>query len=86
VAEVDRPPVAKYRLDIEVTGNTLEEVFHELHVAVNDAEFESLRTDTIDRISGRHTLTLAKPNPEMTPDRYADELETWVDRRRQKSA
>lgn len=78
-----KPPVARYRLEVVITGNTIEELADELHVQANNFDYESMRGRTTRKIyGGRHHLIVEERNPEMTPDRYDEDLTAWAESRR----
>lgn len=81
-----KPPVARYRLELVITGNTMDELVNELHVQTNDFDFETFggRT-TRDQFGGRHQLIVTETNAEMTPERYTEELLAWSDARRREA-
>jgi len=82
----DEPPVAKYRLTVEVTGNSHEEIESELHFLANGGYLLSSdyhKRDAFRSIGGRITQTLEHVNPDMTPERYDAELEEWFTKRRE---
>ena len=73
------PPVARFRCELVVTGNTLDEIARELELQVNDFTFERLKGAVERRCyGGRHHLILEERNPLMTPDRYEAELLAWA--------
>ena len=78
-----KPPVARYRLEIVITGNTIDELVHELRVQANDFDYESFAGRTIRSIyGGRHHLIVTEPNPDMTPEQYDTDLSAWAKARR----
>lgn len=81
----NRPPVAKYRLTLEISGNTHAEIEQELLSYVNggyllDTDYHKRHSFKV--IGGRRSSTLEHTNPGMTPDRYSEELTAWADARR----
>lgn len=81
----DRPPVAKYRLEVVITGNTMEEVQSELGFLAHGGYMlssEYLKSDEFQSTSGRVTTTQTMPNPGMTAERYTAELDAWFKLRR----
>ena len=74
------PPVAKYRLTVEITGNTHGEVEHELLLLTRGGYLHDSDYYTRDEwsvIGGRSTRRMEHANPDMTPERYDVELESW---------
>lgn len=83
------PPVAKYRYTLTITGNSHEEIADRLHgVEVNHwqdvTSFSAANEprDEFDITDGTATRRLEHTNPEMTPERYHDELMAWGSRER----
>lgn len=79
------PPVAKYRLTVEITGNSHDEIETELRYLVNggyllDTDYH--KRDETYVVGGRKTVRLEHANPEMTPERYDAELSEWFDARK----
>jgi hypothetical protein len=86
MAEVDRPPVTRYRLEIVIDGNTIEELVNDLETRANTFGYEGLQGRTTrDQVGPRYEVRVTEPNPDMTPERYAAELDTWADRRWKKA-
>lgn len=57
MTEALRPPVARYRLELSITGNTIEELVDELSVRANDFGYETMRGRAVcDETGGRHHL------------------------------
>lgn len=80
-----KPPMSRYKLTLEITGNTMDEVLRELAVQSNDADHElggDIHRHNAEWISGRSTLSLVERNPGMTPEKYAAELDAWRESRR----
>lgn len=80
-------PVAKYELTVVIRGNTHDEIEDELHYLVNGAYRLDSNHGTRDEfhvIGGKITTTLRHTNPDMTPERYREELDTWFDARKAK--
>jgi hypothetical protein len=78
-----KPPVAKYELNLKIRGNTLEEIETEIHMQANggfDLDSDHLTRDNFEVYSGRTTSKLTHANPDMTPERYAEELKDWSGR------
>ncbi len=83
---MDNPPVAKYKLTIEFTGNSHEELETEILYYQNggyllDSDYH--KRDQFDVLGGRKTTRLEHTNPEMTPERYDEELQAWSANRRE---
>lgn len=79
------PPVAKYRLTVEIRGNSHEELEGELlgltrggYLLASDYH----QLDAFESIGGRDTIKLEHTNPDMTPERYREELDAWFQARR----
>jgi hypothetical protein len=78
-----KPPVARYRLEIVITGNTINELVRELQLRSSRFEYESAQGRTTREQTGpRYEVTVIETNPEMTHVRYHDELMAWSDERR----
>lgn len=76
------PPVAKYRYTLVVTGNSHEEIVHEVLVQTRgvyliDSGYE--KRDEFNVIGGRSTRTLEHTNPEMTAEKYQADLDQWFE-------
>lgn len=76
----NQPPTPRYRLELTIEGNTLEEVERELEGLANggflfDSDYG--RRDEWHMVSGRATRIMHHDNPDMTPERYAAELDAW---------
>lgn len=74
------PPVTKYRLTVVILGNTHQEIERELLKMVNGGYLLASgynKHDTFDSTGSRDHMVLEHTNPEMTPERYASDLETW---------
>jgi hypothetical protein len=75
-----KPPTAKYRYTVEITGNSHDEIQRELLGLTRggyllDSEYET--RDEFHVIGGRRSTRLLHVNPEMTPERYEAELDEW---------
>ncbi len=74
------PPKPRYKLTLTITGNTLDEIAHEL-VAQSRGGFlidsDYYTRDEWTVYGGRVTSRMEHVNPEMTPERYAAELNEW---------
>jgi len=81
----DQPPTTRYRFELTIDGNTLEEVERELAQLANSGfllDSDYGRRDEWHMVSGRATRIMHHINPDMTPERYAAELDAWsADRR-----
>ena len=78
----DRPPTAKYRYTLQVTGNTLDDIEHELQIASNEFAYDTATRDEFAIQGGTATQTLIVADPDQTPDKYLTDLEAWMQRRR----
>ena len=79
------PPIARYRLTVEITGNSHDEIERELHYLTNGGylqDSDGYKRDTFHVLGGRITTKLEHVNPEMTPERYDEELSEWWKQRR----
>ena len=79
------PPVARYRYTLTITGNTLEEVENVLLAQARWGflrDSDGYRRDQWEAWAGESTRTMEHLNPEMTPERYRDELLAWANARR----
>lgn len=82
-----KPPETKYRLTVEVRGNTHQEVIDEIAYLLNGGylmDSDYYKRDEFDVMGGRATRCLEHTNPEMTAERYNKELTEWADNRRDK--
>lgn len=78
------PPVAKYRLTVTITGNSHAEVERELLLMTRGGyllDSDGYKRDAWMVIGGRSTREMQHTNPEMTPERYEAELESWAESR-----
>jgi len=85
----EKPPVAKYKLVVEITGNSHEEIEEELLYLTRGGyllDVDYYRRDECRVIGGRQTTTLIHQNPSMTPERYDAELSEWFNSRKDKKA
>ena len=74
------PPIARYRLTLTITGNTLDEVETELLVQTRGGlllDSDYYKRDAWTVHGGRVTSRMEHANPEMTPERYKAELDEW---------
>ena len=81
----DNPPVAKYRLTIEITGNSHDEIEGELLALARGGyllDSDGYKRDAFQVVGGRGFRTLEHTNPDMTPERYAAELRAWWEARK----
>lgn len=79
------PPVPKYTLNLEITGNSHGEIVRELLIMTRGGYLHDSRYHTRDEwevIGGRSTRRMEHTNPEQTPERYDAELEAWWSARR----
>ena len=82
-----KPPVARSRLTLTIDGNSFDEIDNELRVLANSSTYmDSLFTGQV-----RHEWTIYSPrvirhmehrNPDMTPEKYDDELIAWAESKR----
>lgn len=77
---MSEPPVSKYKLTLTIKGNTLKEVERELFLQTR-GEFlldsDYYKRDEWHSIGGRVTSVMEHTNPNMTPERYEEELDAW---------
>lgn len=74
------PPVTKYRLTLTIDGNSHDEIERELLSMTRGGyllDTDGYKRDMFKVVGGRRTAVLAHTNPDMTPDRYAAELDAW---------
>lgn len=76
------PPVAKYRYTLTVTGNTIDEIAEILEHSANELWVQVNGRDEFEIWGGTYERRLEHANPEMTPERYRDELMAWWDARK----
>jgi hypothetical protein len=74
------PPVAKYELQLTISGNSHEEIESELLSMTRggyllDSEYH--KRDEFHVVGGKRTARLTHTNPGMTPERYDAELHDW---------
>jgi hypothetical protein len=81
MSEALDPPVTKYKFTAVIRGNTHAEIVNELvsltrggYLLASDYE----KRDEFDSYGGRDHITLEHTNPDMTPERYAEQLEAWA--------
>lgn len=84
-----KPPVAKYRYTLTIRANSHDEILDELLLAVNggyllDSEYYS--RDEFDVTDGRTKSVLEHRNPEMTSEKYLDDLNDWRNERKKGEA
>ena len=77
---VAEPPIARYRLTLTIKGNTLDEIETELIVQTRggfllDSDYG--KRDSWNSTDGTTTSVMEHRNPDMTPERYAAELDAW---------
>lgn len=80
MSDETRPPVTKYRLTVEISGNSHGEIEQELGYLTRggyllDSDYH--QRDEFHVIGGRVTATLRHTNPEQTPEGYKRELDEW---------
>lgn len=83
--ESTQPPVTKYKLTVTIRGNTHEEIVDELLTMTRGGYLlasDYYKRDTFDSTGGRDRMVLEHTNPDMTPERYTEELSAWADERR----
>ena len=73
-------PIARYRLTLTIKGNTLDEIEDRLATQVNggfllDSDYG--KRDSWNSTDGTTTSVMEHHNPDMTPERYAAELDAW---------
>jgi hypothetical protein len=81
----DPPPRTKYELTLVIHGNSHEEIERELLGMTRggyllDSEYGS--RDEFHVTGSRRTSVLKHTNPDMTPERYDADLDTWWQRRK----
>ena len=81
------PPAARYRLTLTIDGNSFDEIDGELRILANGSTHEdSLFTGQVrhewDIYSPRVMRHMEHRNPDMTPEKYDDELRAWANSRR----
>ncbi len=74
------PPVSRYLLTITIKGNTLDEIEDELLAQTHggfliDSDYG--KRHSWNSTDGTTTRVMEHRNPDMTPERYAAELEAW---------
>jgi len=77
------PPVNRYELTITIEANSLYELEDKLNYTAINFPMEHQGQEMIRYSSDQVTLRLTDVNPEMTPERYTQELQEWRARRRQ---
>lgn len=81
------PPVARYRLTLTIDGNSFDEIDDVLRVLANGSTHEdSLFTGQVrhewDIYGPRVKRHMEHRNPDMTPEKYDDELIAWAESKR----
>jgi hypothetical protein len=74
------PPVARYRYTLTVTGNTLDEIHDEIRTDAHGGfilSTEHMTRHEFESTGGRETSKLEQVNPDMTPEKYAADLDAW---------
>lgn len=75
-------PVTKYLLTVTIRGNTHEEIVDELLSMTRGGYLlasDYYKRDAFDSTGGRDHMVLQHTNPDMTPERYREELSAWFD-------
>jgi hypothetical protein len=83
--EAKRPPLAKYKFSLTITGNSHEEIEREMLFTLNGGytlDSDYYKRDDFHVIGGRQTAILEHINPDMTAKRYESELKEWSAERR----
>ncbi len=78
------PPVTKYKLTVEIRGNTHAEIMDEIMFLLNGGylmDSDNYKRDEFHVFGGRLTSRLKHTNPGMTPERYDEDLAAWSDTR-----
>jgi hypothetical protein len=76
----ETPPVTKYELTIVLHGNSHDELVSELLSMTRGGyllDSGYYKRDELHVVGGNGTRVLRHTNPEMTPERYAAELDAW---------
>ena len=79
-AEKAQPPVARYRLTLTITGNTHDEIERELLGMTRGGyilDSDGYKRDEFHVTGGRRTSVLEHVNPDMTPEQYDADLDSW---------
>ena len=80
-----RPPNPRYRLTLTIEGNTLDEVEDEVSAYALSGflvDSEGGRRDAWDVTRPRCKSLMTVADPDMTPGRYAAELDAWFTERK----
>lgn len=82
---IGAPPAAKYRLTVEISANSHDEIERELDYYVRggyllDSDYH--KRDTFAVVGGKGIRRLECANPDMTPERYEAELSAWWEHRK----
>jgi hypothetical protein len=80
-----KPPVAKFRLTVVITGNSHDEIEHELLVMTRGGyliDSDGYKRDQFEVLDGRSSRKLEHANPDMTPERYDRDLSAWWEARK----
>lgn len=75
-----KPPVAKYKLTVEIRANTHIEIVDEIMYLLNGGylmDSDYYKRDQFHVFGGRITSRLEHTNPEMTPERFDKDLDAW---------
>lgn len=80
------PPVPRFKLTVEIEGNTLDDVLNEAYSVGINAPAQIRGRDECEIVGGSRTIRLTHQNPDMTPQQYASELAEWSRLRRSRPA
>lgn len=78
----DQPPVPRYKLEVTITGNTLDEIQSELDMMATSGflmDHQNGARHEWECWGGTTTRKMNHTNPDMTPERYSAELREWFD-------
>lgn len=86
-ATASRPPIPRYRLTLTIEGNSFDEIDDELSLLANgstdeDSLFTGFRRHEWDIYGPRVHRHMEHRNPDMTPEKYDDELIAWAESKR----
>jgi hypothetical protein len=85
MSETPEPPVAKYRYTLTLTGNSHDEIEHELLVMTRGGyllDSDHYERDAFSVVGGRKTSVLVCTNPDQTPEAYDAALSEWWEARK----
>lgn len=83
--EKSKPPVTKYKLTVQVYGNSHEEIESELGYLLHGGYLlnsDYYKRDEFTVFGGRRTAKLEHTNPDQTAEAYREQLRTWSRRPR----